>query len=74
MCGQCYRDDADCICEPDSPELTARMLALWPGDPTTPIGPVTREMELALAAKGILPERIRIRPDGTVERVEETKY
>ena len=70
QCEHCWQ--TPCVCEPDTPELRATMLGMWPGDPTKRLGPVTREMEIALAKRGIFKERLRIKKDGSVTKLPET--
>ncbi len=80
MCDGCLHEP--CICEPDTPELRAEMLGLLTAkgyDVTKRLGPQlgldTREgqerLTKHLAEQGILPQKVRITPDGTVEPVDE---
>ena len=69
QCEHCWQ--TPCVCEPDTPELRAKMLGMWPGDPTKRLRPVTREMEIELAKRGVFKERMRIRKDGSVTVIPE---
>lgn len=74
ICEGCY--ESVCIC--DTGEALDALLALWPGYPERPVGIVSVEAIRALAAQGILPERLRVtvRPNGSIHvvRVAETTH